>query len=312
MTVNAWAGLFGEGFAGALFFYPLTYYVMEGRLISPFSRINILISLIPTAILAGLVIAVLHPEKNSPSEIFCILGVPLAASILVIYAVHKAIQSNSPRFAIGVLCGSLVFLSAAVMIGKYVVAEHQKTADGDVVAQYNTGVAYRDGLGVAQNYQEAANWFRLAADQGNGQAQVNLAAMYYQGQGVQQDYGQAAQLYLKAADQGLAPAQSTLAAMYANGIGVPQDYIQALLWGHKAADQGDSNAQYGLGYMYHAGLGVPQDFIQAMTWYIIAKANGSTLSDQNLRQLESNATPAQTAEAQGKAREWWAAHHPGG
>jgi TPR repeat protein len=37
---------------------------------------------------------------------------------------------------------------------------------------------YDQGLGVAQDYGDAAKWFRLAADQGNTVAQFNLANMY--------------------------------------------------------------------------------------------------------------------------------------
>ena len=42
---------------------------------------------------------------------------------------------------------------------------------------------YDDGQGVAQNYAEAARWYRKAADQGNASAQLNLGVSYYDGQG---------------------------------------------------------------------------------------------------------------------------------
>ena len=35
------------------------------------------------------------------------------------------------------------------------------------VAQYNLGNKYDNGTGVAQNYAEAARWYRLAAEQGH-------------------------------------------------------------------------------------------------------------------------------------------------
>jgi TPR repeat protein len=43
---------------------------------------------------------------------------------------------------------------------------------------------YRDGEGVSQNYGKAAQWTRLAAEQGYADAQVNLSRMYYFGEGV--------------------------------------------------------------------------------------------------------------------------------
>ena len=47
---------------------------------------------------------------------------------------------------------------------------------------------YAEGKGVAQDYQEAVKWYRLAAAQGNELAQVNLGVMYTKGRGVAQDF----------------------------------------------------------------------------------------------------------------------------
>ena len=43
------------------------------------------------------------------------------------------------------------------------------------------------GIGVLQNYKQAAEWFRKAAEQGNTGAQNNLGFMYANGQGVTQN-----------------------------------------------------------------------------------------------------------------------------
>jgi len=58
---------------------------------------------------------------------------------------------------------------------------------GDLIAQYNLGVIYRDGEGVLKDFKEAVKWFRKAAEQGYDDAQVNLGAMYANGNGVPQD-----------------------------------------------------------------------------------------------------------------------------
>ncbi|MBE0616885.1 MAG: sel1 repeat family protein [Proteobacteria bacterium] len=44
---------------------------------------------------------------------------------------------------------------------------------GDAGAQYNLGLLYANGQGVPQNYTEAANWYRKAAEQGNASAQFS-------------------------------------------------------------------------------------------------------------------------------------------
>ena len=62
-------------------------------------------------------------------------------------------------------------------------------------AQFSLGLMYYKGQGVPQDYKEAVQWFRLAADQGNAGAQTNLGVMYDVGQSVPQDYIQAHMWY---------------------------------------------------------------------------------------------------------------------
>jgi hypothetical protein len=61
------------------------------------------------------------------------------------------------------------------------------------MAQWYIGSAYEGGdiLGFAQDYKEAAKWYRLAAEQGNVQAQYSLGYLYSKGLGVPQDYVEA-------------------------------------------------------------------------------------------------------------------------
>jgi TPR repeat protein len=56
-----------------------------------------------------------------------------------------------------------------------------------VHAQAQLGWMYARGLGVPQNYVEAAKWYYRAADRGNGRAQLELGLMYNKGQGVPRD-----------------------------------------------------------------------------------------------------------------------------
>ena len=67
----------------------------------------------------------------------------------------------------------------------------------------------------AQSDVEAARWFRKAADQGDAGAQYNLGIMFKQGSGVAQSDVQAARWYRKAADQGHVQALHKLGNMLA-------------------------------------------------------------------------------------------------
>jgi TPR repeat protein len=79
----------------------------------------------------------------------------------------------------------------------------------------------------------------MAAEQGNADAQIRLAIMYEDGRGgLAQDYAEAAKWYRMAAEQGNVDAQATLGFKYEHGQGVPQDYILAHMWLSLAAAKG--------------------------------------------------------------------------
>ena len=122
-------------------------------------------------------------------------------------------------------------------------------------AQYRLGFIFHMGKGVDQDYQKAAKWYYLAAEQGHAVAQNNLGWMFDIGKGVAQDYQEAVRWYRLAAEQGDAVAQNNLGWMYEEGKGVVQDYQEAARWYHLAAEQGHAVAQNNLGVM-HVKLGV--------------------------------------------------------
>ena len=153
---------------------------------------------------------------------------------------------------------------------------------GDAVAQFNLGVCYSNGLGVAQNYAEAVKWYRKAAVQGQAQAQNNLGVCYKNGQGVAQNYAEAVKWYRKSAEQGYAGAQFNLGLCYHNGQGVAQNYAEAVEWYKKAAEQGHAIAQNNLGLCYENGQGVAKNQLQAMKWYTQAAEQGYAVAQCNL------------------------------
>jgi TPR repeat protein len=58
----------------------------------------------------------------------------------------------------------------------------QKSAEfGDAVAQFALGRAYESGNGVPQRMDQAAIWYRKAAEQGNEKAQSSLGVLYWLG-----------------------------------------------------------------------------------------------------------------------------------
>ena len=84
---------------------------------------------------------------------------------------------------------------------------------GIAQAQYNLGVMYGNGKGVAKDYSKAIKWWNLAADQGNGKAQYNLGLMYEKGKEVKKNFKKAAIWYQLASNQGHAKAQEKLSLL---------------------------------------------------------------------------------------------------
>ena len=153
---------------------------------------------------------------------------------------------------------------------------------GLAMAQYNLGVMFENGCGVAQSDGEAAEWYHNAAEQGHARAQANLGFMFEGGHGVAQNDEEAVQWYRKAADQGLATAQYNLGLMFKNGRGVAQSDEEAVQWFRKAADQGDAGAQFNFGVMFERGRGVAQSDREAVQWYRKATDQGHIGAQANL------------------------------
>jgi hypothetical protein len=54
---------------------------------------------------------------------------------------------------------------------------------GDLQAQTYVGEIHEKGLGVAPNFEEAARWYRAAAEKGHARAQSNLGFLFEKGGG---------------------------------------------------------------------------------------------------------------------------------
>jgi TPR repeat protein len=175
---------------------------------------------------------------------------------------------------------------------------------GNAAAQFDLGVMYAQGDGVAQDFGSAIDWYRRSASQGYAMAQTNLGMMYAKGLGVPSDYTQAADWYRRAAIQGQALAQVDLGGMYERGLGVPHDPAQAVEWFRKAAVAGNPQGESDLGVMYDRGEGVAQDYVQAMSWYRAAAIQGYAEAQYNLASMyeQGHGVPRNADEA----KTWYA------
>lgn len=127
---------------------------------------------------------------------------------------------------------------------------------------------------VRRNLAKAAEWYKLAAMQGNAKAQHRLGSLYYYGNGVEQSTVEAIKWYQKAAIQGLANAQCDMGFVYAHGYGVSRDNAMAIYWYEKAAMQDSGYAQSRLAHMFLHGIGTPHDYGKAYALYKILAGKG--------------------------------------
>jgi TPR repeat protein len=143
----------------------------------------------------------------------------------------------------------------------------RSAAQGSSRAQSLLGWAYWSGIGVKQDFAEAAKWFTAAARQEDGYALATLSSFYYYGAGVVQDRERGKRLLLRAAElgdeKGLTGAWKVLLA------GQPEDRDPRLgvHFLSKAAGTNDAQAAYMLAREYLTGRDVPRDPSRAVEWF---------------------------------------------
>ncbi len=147
-------------------------------------------------------------------------------------------------------------------------------ARGDSTAEYEAGLRYLEGRGVAVNLEEAARWLDRAAKTGLAPAQFRLGSLYEKGQGVRKDLETARKLYMAASEKGNAKAMHNLAVLHAEGIDGKPNYKVAAQWFRKGADRGIADSQYNLGILYARGIGIEQNLVESYKWFALAANQG--------------------------------------
>jgi uncharacterized protein len=168
---------------------------------------------------------------------------------------------------------------------------------GYAKAQYALGIDYQKGMGVPQSRAEAAKWFAMAAEQDDCDGQYALGMHYAE----EHRYDEALEFLRDSAIQGNQHAQISLGMMYEKGLGAAQDYSVAADWYLKAIVNphnfgGRCRAQEKLGRLYLEGNGVPQDYVEAYKWLTLC-------APEKIRN-QIPLTPAERLEAQRRAEEW--------
>jgi TPR repeat protein len=232
----------------------------------------------------------------------------------------------------------------AARAGKFVVAAaiwRAQAQKGLPAAQFNLGVLYVKGQGVAKNRVQAAAWFRKAARAGFAPGAYNLGVLLLKDRIGRDSTAQGLKWLRIAAARRFAPAQFILGELYLRGKYLPrdkargltliqaaaaQDYppalfesanrrgpgasaqtrAQAIELMKRAARAGFAEAMYYLGLLYEQGRHVLQNFLQAHMWYNLAAVRGFRGAARRRDDLlkKKMMTPQLVAAAQQMAMKW--------
>ena len=88
-------------------------------------------------------------------------------------------------------------------------------------------------------------------------------------------FNEAMQLLRPAANAGNADAEELIGILYAMGLGVERDDRRAFEWYLRSAMKGHAGAQSGIGWYYEVGRGLPEiDWVRAYMWYTLSAIGG--------------------------------------
>jgi uncharacterized protein len=191
---------------------------------------------------------------------------------------------------------------------------------GSSKSQFELGVAYAQGNGVAKNEREAIAWFRKAAEQGLPEAQHNLGLLC-----VEDKKCKVLNERLAKIDQSIEKLERVLMENPAlNSIIKAQiaprklekselekqlaevDYKNDTLAAksfRQAAEQGYHPSQFVLGAMHLKGQGVPKNKVVACAWFVISAYYGNDKAKAAIEALSRSLQPEQVVEMQKLSKE---------
>ena len=164
-------------------------------------------------------------------------------------------------------------------------AEYYKVAaeNGNVPAMFNLGCMYRDGgPNFAKDPSQAAIWVKKAAESGFEVALYEYGCYLVDGYGVKKDEVQALKFLQQAAEHGYIDAFRTVGRMIELGKGCVASPETAFGWYQRAVEMGDVFAYAFLADMYERGAGTEKNLEEAVRLYSLGVQNGSEMALERL------------------------------
>lgn len=168
-----------------------------------------------------------------------------------------------------------------------------EAADPWKYTEYRIGKMYAAGLGTEQNYETAAHWLTLSANEKYKYAEYSLGGLYYHGKGVEQNHETAFDLYTRSANQSFPYASFELGKMLRDGIGCAKNkadsdsrFAEAFVGFTALETQShDDKLQYRLGWMLLNGVGTEKNEVAAKKYFEKAATVGNPFACYQLAKL---------------------------
>lgn len=143
--------------------------------------------------------------------------------------------------------------------------------EGDVESLMPTGMYYYNNLKHGKSFP----YFKKAADLGNLKAAYFCGLMLYDGdEGVEQDKAKGKEYLMAAANDGHVAANLKLGEYFLYGNGVDRDIAKGFQMIKTAAEKGNNRAIWILSNCYRVGEGVNRNYAQAAQWMsLVASGN---------------------------------------
>jgi TPR repeat protein len=172
------------------------------------------------------------------------------------------------------------------------------------------GDMYQKGDDLPKSYNDAVNWYRKAAENGEAGVQVKLANLLLHDTTGTPNYAEVHRLCEKAAKQNSPTGAYCVGELYQQGFGVERDLPKAAVWFSQAAKMGLAVAALRLGEMYWKGEGLKQDKISAYEFMYLASVAGVPEATQERERIEKEMTQKELQKGKAKAIEWSHQQHP--
>jgi TPR repeat protein len=218
------------------------------------------------------------------------------------------VQMKTKKWLLSIAHSFVVFAVSLLLISvlpQYVCSEQLEDVaeltslalSGHKEAQYEIGMRYFNGNGVAKNHGESLKWMLMAAHQGHVKAQTKVGWMYQNGKGTQRNGFEGERWYRIAAESGDPDAAYSMGMIHTNGWSVPINKAEGEKWFIRWGEQGGAYAKFNLGEMYVAGRMLPQDSVKAVFWYKQAAESGHKEAKKRLAVIRSAGNNVATGEA---------------